>query len=158
MQQTQDTKYVIRDANQDDVFDLTLSVKQFCKEIPHPAWKRTDSQKISNVLSQLIDHNDGFVKVACHDNEIVGALVGMVSTAPINDYRFSQEIMFWFDPDHRNGKASHKLIDDYVSWSKKNKCSFARLSTLDELLNSRVGVLFKRKGFNPVETAYVKEL
>ena len=66
--------------------------------------------------------------------------------------------MFWLDPDHRNGKTSPKLIDAYVEWSKAVGCDFVRLSTLDELLDSRVGVIFKRKGFKPIETAYIKEL
>ena len=158
MQQTHDTNYEIREANQSDVFDLTLSVKQFCKEIPHPAWRSTDSSKIKDVITQIIDHPEGFVKVASYNGEIIGALIGFINSTPINHYKFSQEIMFWFDPEHRNGKVSHKLIDDYVDWSKQNNCSFARLSSLDELLGSRVGVLFKRKGFTPIETAYVKEL
>lgn len=158
MQQTIDTKYQIRDAIPEDVFDLTLSVKQFCKEVPHPAWKKTDGNRIKDVITGLIEHTDGFVKVASYEGEIVGAIIGVISSVPINDFRVAQEIMFWFDPEHRNGKASHKLIDDYVAWSKEKKCSFARLSTLDELLGSRVGVLFKRKGFTPIETAYVKEL
>lgn len=158
MQQTHDTNYEIREANQSDVFDLTLLVKQFCKEIPHPAWKKTDNSKIKDVISQVIDHSDGFIKVTTYKGEIVGAIIAIISSTLINDYKFSQEIMFWFDPEHRNGKVSHKLIGDYVAWSKQKDCSFARLSTLDELLGSRVGVLFKRKGFTPVETAYVKEL
>jgi GNAT superfamily N-acetyltransferase len=66
--------------------------------------------------------------------------------------------MFWLDPDHRNGKTSPKLIDEYVQWAKEINCNFIRLSTLDELLDSRAGVLFKRKGFKPIETAYIKEV
>ena len=158
MQSIQDTKYKIRDANQSDVFDLTLSVKQFCKEVPHPAWRKTDGSKIQETISQLVDIPQGFVRVACYNDEIVGALIGVVSGMPINSFTFSQEIMFWFEPEHRTGTTAHKLIDDYVSWSKEMQCDFARLSTLDELLGSRVGVLFKRKGFTPIETAYVKEL
>lgn len=158
MQPTQGTKYTIRDAVESDVFDITLSVKQFCKEIPHPAWGKVDSNKIKDIVVNLINHESGFVKVACCDDDIVGVLIGLVSSAPINDYTFSQEIMFWFDPDHRNGKIAHKLIDAYVDWSKRSGCSFSRLSSLDELLGSRVGILFKRKGFTPIETAYVKEL
>lgn len=158
MQQTQDTKYKIRDANQADIFDITLSVKQFCKEVPHAAWRKTDTNRIKNVVEQLIKSDDGFVKIVCYEGDIVGALIGMISQAPINDYKFSQELMFWFEPEHRNGRVAPKLIDEYVDWSKRNGCSFARLSTLDELLNSKVGILFKRKGFSPIETAYVKEL
>lgn len=150
--------YILRDAIEADVLDIVLAVKQFCKEIPHPAWGRFDSNKVKELVSNLIASDAGFVKIVTINEEVVGALVAMASPVPINSFIFAQEIMFWLDPDHRNGKTSPKLIDAYVEWSKAVGCDFVRLSTLDELLESRVGVLFKRKGFKSVETAYIKEL
>tara|TARA_R110001632_G_scaffold213640_1_gene340036 strand:- start:222 stop:683 length:462 start_codon:yes stop_codon:yes gene_type:complete len=150
--------YILRDAIETDVLDIVLAVKQFCKEVPHPAWGRFDSNKVKDLVSSLIDSEAGFVKIVTIDEEVVGALVAMASPIPINSFIFAQEIMFWLDPDHRNGKTSSKLIEEYVEWSKAAGCDFVRLSSLDELLGSRVGVLFKRKGFKPIETAYIKEL
>jgi len=150
--------YILRDAIETDVLDIVLAVKQFCKEVPHPAWGRFDSNKVKDLVSSLIDSEAGFVKIVTIDEEVVGALIATATPVPINSFIFAQEIMFWLDPDHRNGKTSSKLIEEYVEWSKAAGCDFVRLSTLDELLGSRVGVLFKRKGFKPIETAYIKEL
>ena len=150
--------YILRDAIETDVLDIVLAVKQFCKEVPHPAWGRFDSNKVKDLVSSLIDSEAGFVKIVTIDEEVVGALIATATPVPINSFIFAQELMFWLDPDHRNGKTSPKLIDAYVEWSKAVGCDFVRLSTLDELLDSRVGVLFKRKGFKPIETAYIKEL
>jgi|TARA_R110000868_G_scaffold154643_3_gene380742 GNAT superfamily N-acetyltransferase len=150
--------YILRDAIETDVLDIVLAVKQFCKEVPHPAWGRFDSNKVKDLVSSLIDSEAGFVKIVTIDEEVVGALIATATPVPINSFIFAQELMFWLDPDHRNGKTSPKLIDAYVEWSKAVGCDFVRLSTLDELLDSRVGVIFKRKGFKPIETAYIKEL
>ena len=150
--------YILRDAIETDVLDIVLAVKQFCKEVPHPAWGRFDSNKVKDLVSSLIEIEAGFVKIVTIDEEVVGALIATATPVPINSFIFAQELMFWLDPDHRNGKTSSKLIDAYVEWSKAVGCDFVRLSTLDELLGSRVGVLFKRKGFKPIETAYIKEL
>ena len=150
--------YILRDAIETDVLDIVLAVKQFCKEVPHPAWGRFDSNKVKDLVSGLIDSEAGFVKIVTIDEEVVGALIATATPVPINSFIFAQELMFWLDPDHRNGKTSPKLIDAYVEWSKAVGCDFVRLSTLDELLDSRVGVIFKRKGFKPIETAYIKEL
>ena len=150
--------YILRDAIETDVLDIVLAVKQFCKEVPHPAWGRFDSNKVKDLVSSLIDSEAGFVKIVTIDEEVVGALIAAATPVPINSFIFAQELMFWLDPDHRNGKTSPKLIDAYVEWSKAVGCDFVRLSTLDELLDSRVGVIFKRKGFKPIETAYIKEL
>lgn len=150
--------YILRDAIETDVLDIVLAVKQFCKEVPHPAWGRFDSNKVKDLVSSLIDSEAGFVKIVTIDEEVVGALIATATPVPINSFIFAQELMFWLDPDHRNGKTSPKLIDAYVEWSKAVGCDFVRLSTLDELLDSRVGIIFKRKGFKPIETAYIKEL
>jgi len=152
------TDYIIRDATEQDVLDIVLSVKQFCKEVPHPAWDKFDSNKVNELVSQLCQIDQGFVKIVENDNEIVGSLIAVISSVPINSLVFAQELMFWLDPEHRNGKTSMKLIDSYVEWSQKMGCNFIRLSELDNILGSKAGTLFKRKGFIPVETAYVKEI
>ena len=152
------TDYIIRDATEQDVLDIVLSVKQFCKEVPHPAWDKFDSNKVNELVSQLCQIDQGFVKIVENDNEIVGSLIAVISSVPINSLVFAQELMFWLDPEHRNGKTSMKLIDSYVEWSQKMGCNFIRLSELDNILGSKAGALFKRKGFIPVETAYVKEI
>ena len=149
--------YTIRDANHSDTLDIVIAVKQFCKEIPHKAWSKVNTTKINQLVTHLIDVQGGFVKLVVHEDEIVGCLIAMASELPINDFVMTQELMFWMDPDHRNGKTSPKLIDSYIEWAKSIGCNFVRLSSIDEILGGRAGVLFKRKGFVPTETAYIKE-
>lgn len=149
--------YTIRDANHSDTLDLILTVKQFCKEIPHKAWSKVNTTKINELITSLIDTPAGFVKVVTYDDEIVGCLIAIATELPINDFIVSQELMFWLDKDHRNGKTSPKLIDAYSEWAENIGCNFARLSSIDELLGGKAGVLFKRKGFAATETAYIKE-
>lgn len=152
------TNYTIRNATEHDVLDIVLVVKQFCKEVPHPAWGKFDSKKVNDLVTQLVQAHEGFVQIALADDEIVGALIGVVSGIPINSLVFAQELMFWLDPNHRNGKTAPKLIDAYVQWAETMGCNFIRLSELDNILDGKAGILFKRKGFIPVETAYVKEV
>ena len=150
--------YILRDAIETDILDIVLAVKQFCKEVPHPAWGRFDSNKVKDLVSGLIESENGFVKIVTIDEEVVGALLATATPVAINSFIFAQEIMFWLDPDHRNGKTSSKLIEEYVEWSKAAGCDFVRLSSIEDLQGSRVGLLFKRKGFKPIESAYIKEL
>jgi len=150
--------YTIRDANHSDILDITIAAKMFSKEASHPALSTINPNKVSETLKQLIDNSAGFVKVACYNNEIVGAIAGVASEMPINDLIVAQELMLWLEPEHRNGKTAPKLIDAYVQWASDMGCNIVRLSALDDVLNGRAGVLFKRKGFKPIETAYIKEL
>ena len=152
------SEYTIRDATQEDVLDTVLAVKQFCKEIPHPAWKKFNTNKVNSLVSQLIEIEQGFVKIVTHDDEVVGALIAVMSDIPINDLIFAQELMFWIDPEHRTGRTAIKLVDEYIEWSTKSGCNFIRLSELDSVLGGRAGVLFKRKGFEPTETAYIRKV
>lgn len=150
--------YIIRDANHSDTLDTVIAVKQFCKEIPHKAWSKVSTNKVSQLITNLIDSSAGFVKVVVYDEEIVGCLIAVASEIPINDFVATQELMFWLHPDHRNGKTSPKLIDSYVEWAESIGSSFIRLSSIDEIIGGRAEVLFKRKGFKPTETAYIKEV
>lgn len=150
--------YTIRDATQNDVLDTVLAIKQFCKEIPHPAWNKFNTNKVNSLVSQLIEIDHGFVKIVVHEDEVVGALVAVLTDIPINDLIFAQELMFWIEPEHRKGKTALKLVDEYVEWATNKGCNFIRLSELDKVLDGRAGLLFKRKGFKPIETAYIKEV
>jgi len=150
--------YTIRDANHSDILDITIAAKLFSKETNHPALSTINPNKVAATLQQLLDSDVGLVKVACFKKEIIGAIAGVVSELPINDLVVAQELMLWLDPSHRNGKTAPKLIDGYVEWASKKGCDFVRLSALDGILSGRAGILFKRKGFKEVETAYIKEL
>jgi GNAT superfamily N-acetyltransferase len=150
--------YTIRDANHSDILDITIAAKLFSKETNHPALNTINPNKVAATLQQLLDSEVGLVKVACFNKEIIGAIAGVVSELPINDLVVAQELMLWLDPSHRNGKTAPKLIDGYVEWASKKGCDFVRLSALDGILSGKAGILFKRKGFKPIETAYIKEL
>ncbi len=150
--------YTIRDANHSDILDITIAAKLFSKETNHPAMSTINPNKVAVTLQQLLDSEVGLVKVACFNKEIIGAIAGVVSELPINDLVVAQELMLWLDPSHRNGKTAPKLIDGYVEWASKKGCDFVRLSALEGILSGKAGVLFKRKGFKPIETAYIKEL
>ena len=92
--------YILRDAIETDVLDIVLAVKQFCKEVPHPAWGRFDSNKVKDLVSSLIDSEAGFVKIVTIDEEVVGALIATATPVPINSFIFAQELMFWLDYQH----------------------------------------------------------
>lgn len=152
------TEYTIREATQEDLLDVIIAAKNFSKEACQKSWAKFDSNKTNSLFKQLVDSEYGFVYIALHNDEVVGGLVSMVTEMPINNYMVAQELMLWIDPNHRNGKTAPKLIDKYIEWAKEKECSFVRLSEIDNVLNSKAGILFKRKGFEPIETAYVKEI
>ena len=152
------TEYTIREATQEDLLDVIIAAKNFSKEASQKSWAKFDTNKTNLLFKQLVDSEFGFVYIALHENEVVGGLISMITEMPINDFRVAQELMLWIDPNHRNGKTAPKLIDKYVEWAKEKDCSFVRLSEIDNVLNSKAGILFRRKGFEPVETAYVKEI
>lgn len=151
--------YTIRDANQSDIIDILLLCKQFAKEVPDfLATPDIDTTKISNSLQELIESPYGFVKVICYNEMIVGSLISVASEMLFNSNLIAQELMFWIEPDHRNGKTSVKIIKEYVGWAEDIGCSLVRLSTVDKSTGSKAGLLFKRQGFSCAEESYVKVL
>lgn len=151
--------YTIRDANHSDIIDILLLCKQFAKEVPDfLATSDINTTKISDSLKELINSPYGFVRVVCSNNTVVGALVAVASEMLFNDKLLAQELMFWLEPEHRNGKTSVKLIKEYVKWAEDTECSLVRLSTVDKSTGSKAGILFQRQGFSCAEESYVKVL
>lgn len=158
VQETTASKYTIRKAEKKDCVDLLFSVRQFCKEIPHPAWAKVDNDKVLQILNQLVESPICFAYLVECEAEVVGALLATKETILINNFTCAQELMFWIDKEHRVGTTAMKLVDEYTAWAKRVGCDFVRLSEIDSIMGSKISLLYKRKKFVPVETAYVRQV
>ena len=115
-------------------------------------------QRVTALMASLLgrevltkDYETTRIRIAFHPGQ---EKFEVRNPAIAKDVAWIEDVAFIFDSE----ADLLELIDQYVEWSKEKGCDYARLSTLDETMGTKAGVLFKRKGFKPTETAYIKEV
>lgn len=83
-----------------------------------------------------------------------GILLGVVSPSLLGPFRVAHEIAWWVDPAHRGG--SWGMVTEYEQWAIGNGVKAIELKSLAAM--SDVGRLYARKGYEPVETSWVRWL
>lgn len=100
----------------------------------------------------------GVLLVAEHEGKAVG-MVGLV-IAPFlfnNAKRIAAEVMWWVDPDERNTGAGMALLRAVAPACKAKGADAVQMMTV-ESSPAHAGLAYRRLGFKPTETAYLKEL
>lgn len=144
----------IRKATEGDKLDFAFLAKKFLKESKYPFKLNLD--KLLESYSQAIVHEDFVILLLEKDSEIVGMLVGGISTPLFSDQRVATELAWYVDPDHRNSKDSVKLLKEYEEWALESGCSFVSMVDIDTL--NDLSDLYERKGYTLTEKTYVKEI
>lgn len=88
--------------------------------------------------------------------EIDGCVCGMLCAAcgfsPLAPVRVARETVFWIDP-HIRGLWAGAFISAYEEWAKSRGCAVVGLASLEI---KRVGPLYQRRGYVPVEQHFLK--
>ena len=146
----------IRPATQADVPRIVEMAQRF---FPNSGYSRigpmTDTQAAGLALVTM---ESGVLLVA----EVDGALVAMASLhiEPFIfnlDITIAQEIVFWVEPEHRNGMLAARMlraIDDACARAGAQVIRMATLPSSPEV----AGKLYERSGFALSESYYVKVL
>ena len=70
---------IIREATEEDIFDVLILAKEFSKEAPSThTWDKNKQQKAFLNSGLIQNTNYGFVCIRHVDGEIVGAILGFV--------------------------------------------------------------------------------
>lgn len=80
-----------------------------------------------------------------------GALGGMVAPHPFNHGQMIADELFWWS----EGREGLALLKAYEDWAGSFR-AVIRMTTLEAVEPERVGKLFARRGYVPLERAFVK--
>jgi len=113
---------------------------------------------ISHTLAGLAQFG-GYVRVSERDGAMCGFLAGLVAPfKPWADEKCAIEILFYVAPEHRRSRIALDLLDDFAAWGRARGCGIMAISANLVAGDERVGRLYERLGFRPVETAYLNRL
>lgn len=152
MLKTQDSR--IREATQEDIFDILVLAREFSREAPKShKWDKDKTEQF--VLSAIQNTNMG-VFVIDVDGEIQGALIGLLSEFYMSHKTIASELAWFVSKDFRGTVSSIKLVKHFEKWAKSNGANYIGMCDIEGIIN--LSSLYTRMGYSKAESVYLKEI
>lgn len=148
------TQTTIRQATEEDIFDILVLAREFSKEAP--ATHKWDREKTQKFIESSITSPFCCLFVLEDRGEIVGAIVGLISDMYMSQTKVATELAWFVSKNYRGHKGSILLMKTFEKWAKEKEADYAVMCEL-----SNINVLEKvytKFGYNKSETVYMKEL
>ncbi len=108
-------------------------------------------------FARLIADAACLVLVARDDNEVVGCLVGYLSSSPTRQpVTYAVLRSLYIERDRRRHGIGHGLVDRFVSWARQNGCVEAHVESYTA--NGPAQEFYERLGFAPQSLSRVLPL
>ena len=107
--------------------------------------------------SDAIMSGRGFIIVADVDGSAVGAIGCVLFDDPNSGEFIGQEMFWWMFPEHR-GEASAELIALFEHESKAMGATRVLMSAIHGMRHRALGRFYGSRGYEPLETSYIKEI
>ena len=145
---------MIRLANERDLSSLLRICREFHAASPYHG-TAFDEPRVSQVFAGFLraDRKHSVVLMAEQDGEVIGTIVCTSAVNVWNQEKTAYELIWWVDPEHRNGPTGMRLLKEYFNWAKQE--AGCTMVTADHIASDpRYGELYVRLGLVPVSCSY----
>ena len=147
---------MIRPADIGDLPDIVRMGRDFASVsgAPFPF----DAESAITTIRNLIASPSGVVLVAD-----IGPIVGMTG-ALIHPHYFNsshitgQELFWWIDPPYRGSKIGLEMFHSLEEWARSSGANSFSMIALHAQNPEKIGRLYERNGYVPLENSYTKVL
>ena len=106
-----------------------------------------------------LEHQHVLAVVEDDERNVVGALGGMLAPVFFNDVLLiGQELFWWVDPEHRAGGAGVALLDEAERQAREAGCVRWNMLNLAHVQPEAMARLYRKQGYNQIETTWSKVL
>ena len=142
---------MIRKAEMGDRDSITLMAESFAKAANMPF--EFSPNYFSMTLSMRIVSKNSLCLVLDLEGKPSGFLLASVVKSALFPVTAVQEEVFWIEPQSR-GRWLRPFLANYEEWIREKGVPVAALCTLND---ERTGRVFRRLGWTPTETQFLKE-
>lgn len=143
----------IREATQDDVFDILILAKEFSKEAPKT--HKWNKDKTEQFIFSALQNTNMVIFVIDVGGEIEGALVGLLSELYMSHTVQATELAWFVSKEYRGKPSSVKLVKTFEKWAEENGANQVGMGDIDGITN--LEKLYNRLGYQRAESVYIKE-
>lgn len=137
---------MIREATVDDIPRLLAMGKTFAAKARLEDHVGYDPASMAATFEAMIERDEFALFIGDH-----GAIGGMVAPHPFNYGLNMADELFWWS----EGREGLRLLAAFEDWAKDHD-AVVRMTALESVDPDRVGKLYGRLGYTPLERAFVK--
>jgi len=143
---------MIRQARQDDRERLLEMGMRFVAETEYRDLISAKPERIAATIDHVLGLPDGVVLVSENGKGVNGMIGLMAYDHPFSGERTAFEVVWWVDPEARGDGV--RLLYAAEKWALAQGAKAIQMVAPNE----RVGNLYARMGYRPVETSYQRSL
>lgn len=151
---------MIRLATHDDIPALIECGRRFHAEasILENVGVQFDPDALRDTLVHVIGRpTEALVMVAEHDGQIVGGLGAIKFPMFFSSARAAMELFWYIAPERRGSRDAVRMLRVTEQWARTVGCKMLTMIAI-AIDGSPAANLYKREGFTPLETHFVKGL
>lgn len=143
---------MIRKAVADDMARLVEMGQRFAAETEYAAFISIDADRLAQTIANVTASPDGAVLVSEAGDKAKGMIAMIVYDHPYSGQRTAFELVWWVDPEARGDGV--RLLRAAEEWARDQGATAMQMVAPNE----RVGALYRRLGYEPVETSFQRSL
>ena len=144
---------MIIQATEKEVDQIILLGNQFSKE---SKFVRFNGDVVIENVKKLIRANAGVLFLAHDESKLIGMICGIRYPDFLTGLWTAMEL-FWF-VDKRKRGIGLKLLVRFESWARKENCKNIIMMHLSDSMTEEVKTKYEKKGYQYLESHYIKEL
>lgn len=114
-----------------------------------------DRDSLTRTFVQLIENDSAVLLVIEGGAGLTGATGALLHPHYFNSAHLTgQELFWWIDPEHRGAGAS--LLKALEEWVESRGAHSFSMIALEAQEPDKVGLIYRRRGYRPVERSYLK--
>lgn len=144
--------------------EVSGAVKNALLDSPYAELKIDNSLLQETLVTFLPEHNPDGSRILAYvkdEGKVVGLVAAVVSKGHFifnKEQSLGQEVVWWVHEDYRGSKIGKLLLTVLETWAKELGLSRLALGHYENDTGRKVGILYRRLGYKPVEHNYIKEL
>lgn len=142
----------VRSATLEDVDAVVALGLEFLETSTYRQLGAGEPNAIARLLCTVLDHGAVFLAVA--GDEVVGMIAMLMVPHIFSGETFADEVAWFVKPAHR-GRAGVLLLQAAERWAVQNHAKLVKMVAPE---GTSVGDLYRRKGYQVIEQAFVKVL
>jgi GNAT superfamily N-acetyltransferase len=125
---------------------------RFISETDYAGIISVNPDRLSASVKAVADNPDGVILVSGSDATITGMIAMLAYDHPFSGERMAFEVLWWVEPEARGDGV--RLLRAAENWAIEQGIGKMQMVAPNE----RVGALYERMGYLPVETSYQRSL
>lgn len=128
--------------------DITLCVKLVKEFFEKTSWQNEIPLDENEVIKFIVNHivSDSSLVLVGEESFMLGTLIPSLINPSVV---IAQEVV-WY------GKEGNEMLKEFEEWAKKKGASFVALSSIVDDKEQAIRRLYRKNGYKPMETAYIK--